>query len=99
MPKQRQKRRKKPRSRKVVKKRTVVRRNMQGQGPVGDWFKKTFSKRNLKKANKFLRKNKVISRTAGILDEFGVPHASRVARVSKKLGYGKRKREPLGIKV
>ena len=89
---------------KVVRKRKVVRRkNIQGEGPIGDFFRKTFSKRNLKKANRFLRKNKVISRTAGILDEFGVPHASRVARVSKKLGYGKQqtnqRHEPLAIKV
>ena len=89
---------------KVVRKRKVVRRkNIQGEGPVDRWFKKTFSKKNLKKANNFLRKNKVISRTAGILDEFGVPHASRVARVSKKLGYGKRgtnqRHEPRAIKV
>ena len=86
------------RRRKVKKRKVVRKKNIQGEGPVGDWFKKTFSKKNLKKANRFLRKNKVISRTAGVLDEFGVPHASRVARVSKKLGYGKGK-EPKAIKV
>ena len=94
----------KARKKVVRRKRKVVRRkNIQGEGPVGDWLKRLLVKKNVKKANKFLRKNKVISRTAGILDEFGVPHASRVARVSKKLGYGKRgtnqRHEPRAIKV
>ena len=49
----------KARKKVVRRKRKVVRRkNIQGEGPVGDWFKKTFSKKNLKKANKFLRKKR-----------------------------------------
>ena len=60
MPKQRQKR--------VKRKRRVVRKKpMQANGPVDRWFRKTFSKKNLRKANRFLKKNKVISRTASVL--------------------------------
>lgn len=89
----------KARKKGVKRKRKVVRKkNIQGEGPIGDFFRKTFSKRNLKKANNFLRKHKVISRGADIASDFGVPYAHRVSKVSKKLGYGKGK-EPKAIKV
>ena len=42
----------------------------------------------LKGVNKFLKKHKVISKTAGVLDVVGVPHASKVQKGAKFLGYG-----------
>ena len=42
----------------------------------------------LKGVNKFLRKHKVISKTAGVLDVVGVPHAGKIQKGAKVLGYG-----------
>ena len=58
---------------------------------VGRALKKTFSKRNIKKAGRFLKKHKVISRGGKILDDFGVPLAGKVGRVAGQLGFGHRR--------
>ena len=44
----------------------------------------------IKKADKFLKKTKVISKVSGALGSVGVPYAGAVSNVSGKLGYGKR---------
>ena len=88
-----QKRRRKAKKRKVVKKKAI-----QANGPVDRWFRKTFSKKNLRKANNFLKKHKVISTAADLADDFGIPRAAKIGRVAKKLGYGKGK-APRAIKV
>lgn len=42
----------------------------------------------LKGVNKFLRKHKVISKTAGVLDLLEVPLAGKVKKTASVLGYG-----------
>lgn len=69
------KRRKAPAKKRVPKPQaTMV--VMQGDGLLGD-------------INKFLKKHKVISRGASVASLLGVPHADKVAKGAKFLGYGK----------
>jgi hypothetical protein len=44
-----------------------------------------------KKANSFLRDNKIISSIGGILGSAGVPFASQIGNVAGSLGYGRRR--------
>ena len=46
----------------------------------------------VKKANSFLRDNKVISTIGNALGSIGVPMASNIAGVAGKLGYGRKRR-------
>ena len=46
----------------------------------------------LKKANNYLKANKLISRGANTLGSLGVPYASRIGSVASSLGYGQRRR-------
>eukprot|EP00808_Paulinella_micropora_P019312 g76665.t1 len=41
--------------------------------------------------NKFLRDNKIISKTANALGDFRVPYASRIGSTAAKLSYGKQR--------
>jgi len=40
------------------------------------------------KANKFLRKSKIVSKASGALASAGLPYASKIHQVSSQLGYG-----------
>lgn len=46
----------------------------------------------LKKANNYVKSNKLISRGATALSSLGVPYADRVASTASNLGYGRRRR-------
>ncbi len=69
------------RTKKKVK-RKAPKRNQQGDGIFGDIAK------GFKKANKFLRKHKVISKSGKALDIFGVPYAGKVGNIAGQYGYG-----------
>ncbi len=45
----------------------------------------------LSKANKFLRKTKLISTVGSALGAVGVPYAGQVGSIAGTLGYGRRK--------
>lgn len=45
-----------------------------------------------KKANRFLKRTKLISNIGKALDKGGVPYAGKIGKVAGVLGYGKRKR-------
>lgn len=45
----------------------------------------------LKKANKFLRKTKLISKAGSVLGELGIPYAAPVAKYAGLAGYGRKK--------
>ena len=59
------------------------RRNRMRGGALPGW---------LSKAHSFVKKNKLISRVAGALRSANVPYAGKIASISSKLGYGRRKR-------
>ena len=64
--------------------RAVVRRRRRVQNGKGFW---DFAK----KASRWLRKTKLISKAGNILSTAGVPYAGKVGNIAKVLGYGKRK--------
>lgn len=45
----------------------------------------------LKKANNWLRSNKIVSKVAGALSSVGIPYADKVNSVATSLGYGRRR--------
>jgi hypothetical protein len=45
----------------------------------------------MKKANKFLKDNKVISKVAGVASDLGVPKADVIGKYAGKMGYGKKR--------
>lgn len=49
-------------------------------------------KRFMKKANKFLKKTKLLSRTAGLASKFGVPYVGAVGTAARVAGYGRKRR-------
>ena len=57
-----------------------MRRGIRRGGSLKSW---------LKKANTWLRGNKVISRVGNTLGSLGVPYASNVGNIAGKLGYGR----------
>jgi hypothetical protein len=46
----------------------------------------------LRKANSFLKKNKIISRVGSALGSIGVPYASTIGTAAGAVGYGRRRR-------
>lgn len=45
----------------------------------------------LKKANRWLRKSKIISKVGRALGDSGIPYASKIGDIAGKLGYGRRR--------
>ena len=62
------------------------RRRMRGKG----FFKNLYNFG--KKANRFLRKTKIVSRVGKALGMAGVPYAGKIASTAGALGYGKKRR-------
>lgn len=60
-----------------------------GKGQAGGKINWAKVERTAGNIERWLRKNKVISRTAGALSSVGVPYAGSVGAVASKLGYGK----------
>ena len=71
--------------RKGSRARSVVRARRQRGG---SFIKKLWG--FAKKANRFLRKTKLISRSAGVANKFGLPYADKVGKVAKMTGYGRK---------
>ena len=46
----------------------------------------------IKKAGKWLKKNRIISQVGSVLGEAGVPYASRISKGAAAVGYGRRRR-------
>lgn len=66
----------------ALQRRRVYRRGMRGKGFMSF----------LKKANRWLRKTKVLSTVGKALGAAGVPHVGKYAGMAGKLGYGRRRR-------
>jgi hypothetical protein len=70
--------------RKVGTKRKVGKRKVQkGKGIFSSIGKAIVS------AAKFVKKHKIISKTAGVLGAIGVPHAGKIGMVASSIGLGK----------
>jgi hypothetical protein len=66
------------RKRAVPKSRAATRAELEGEGIMDV----------VRGLNRIIKKNKVISRSAGVLDFMGVPHASKVKFGANLMGYG-----------
>mgnify|MGYP003627704693 CR=1 FL=1 len=65
--------------RRVPRSRAATRSEMKGEGIMDI----------VKGINKFLKKNKVISKAAGVAQIVGVPHAGKVGKIAGVAGYGR----------
>ena len=63
----------------VPKSRAATRSEMKGEGIMDI----------VKGINKFFKKNKVISKAAGVAQIVGVPHAGKVGKIAGVAGYGR----------